>query len=169
MTNATSKLYITAGRILLALYFLLPGIAKLLVPTSQVEMMQHHNIPYALPLLYIAGIAQILGALLLLINRQVRLVSLGFVLYIIVINALMLMMASGVISGFHIAGFWSAIFGSLIIGVVSWLLTSMINDQGKMLPRRITGTTAKYQRQLTRAIKRARHMALIPYVADNLR
>ena len=51
--------------------------------------MQHHNIAYALPLLYIAGIVQILGALLLLINRQVRLVSLGFVLYIIVINALM--------------------------------------------------------------------------------
>ncbi len=48
-------------------------------------------------------------------------------------------------------------------------LDRYINDQGKMLPRRITGTTAKYQRQLTRAIKRARHMALIPYVADNLR
>ena len=49
------------------------------------------------------------------------------------------------------------------------MLDRFINDQGKMLPRRITGTTAKYQRQLTRAIKRARHMALIPYVADNLR
>jgi small subunit ribosomal protein S18 len=38
-----------------------------------------------------------------------------------------------------------------------------------MLPRRITGACAKHQRQLTRAIKRARHMALIPFVADNLR
>jgi putative oxidoreductase len=89
MTDKTQALYITTGRIMLALYFLLPGLAKLLVPASQVEMMQHHNIPYALPLLYIAGIAQVIGALLLLANRQVRLVSLGFVLYIIVINVLM--------------------------------------------------------------------------------
>ncbi len=89
MTDKASKLYLTSGRILLALYFLLPGIAKLLLPDSQVEMMQHHNIPYALPLLYIAGAAQVIGALLLLVNRHVRLVSLGFVLYIIVINALM--------------------------------------------------------------------------------
>lgn len=89
MTDKTSKFYITTGRILLALYFLLPGVAKLLVPASQVEMMQHHNIPNALPLLYIAGIAQVIGALLLLANRQVRLVALGFVLYIIVINVLM--------------------------------------------------------------------------------
>jgi len=49
------------------------------------------------------------------------------------------------------------------------MLDRYINDQGKMLPRRITGTSAKHQRQLTRAIKRARHMALIPYVADTLR
>jgi small subunit ribosomal protein S18 len=48
-------------------------------------------------------------------------------------------------------------------------LERYINDQGKMLPRRITGTSAKHQRQLTRAIKRARHLALLPFVADNLR
>ncbi len=89
MTDKTSKIYITAGRVLLALYFLLPGAAKLLAPASQVAMMEHHNIPAALPLLYIAGAAQVIGALLLLANRYVRLVSLGFVLYIIIINALM--------------------------------------------------------------------------------
>jgi small subunit ribosomal protein S18 len=44
-----------------------------------------------------------------------------------------------------------------------------INDQGKLLPRRITGTSAKHQRQLTRAVKRARHLALLPFVADTLR
>lgn len=48
-------------------------------------------------------------------------------------------------------------------------LQRYLNEQGKILPRRITGTSAKFQRQLTRAIKRARHMALLPYVADNLR
>jgi len=42
-------------------------------------------------------------------------------------------------------------------------------EQGKIIPRRVTGTTAKYHRELTTAVKRARHMALLPYVADALR
>jgi len=49
------------------------------------------------------------------------------------------------------------------------LLERFVNEQGKLLPRRITGATAKFQRQLTRAVKRARHLALLPYVADNVR
>lgn len=48
-------------------------------------------------------------------------------------------------------------------------LRRFMNDQGKILPRRVTGTSAKFQRQLTRAIKRARHMALLPFVAENIR
>lgn len=48
------------------------------------------------------------------------------------------------------------------------LLQRFINDQGKLLPRRITGVTAKQQRAVTLAVKRARQMALLPYVADNL-
>lgn len=48
-------------------------------------------------------------------------------------------------------------------------LLRFVNDQGKILPRRVTGTSAKFQRQLTRAIKRARHIALIPFVSENLR
>ncbi len=83
---------------------------------------------------FAAAILGILNALLrpilLLLTLPLNILTLG--LFTFVINALMLMMASGVISGFHIAGFWSAIFGSLVIGVVSWLLTSMINGQGKM-------------------------------------
>lgn len=49
------------------------------------------------------------------------------------------------------------------------VLQRFVNDQGKILPRRVTGTSAKYQRQLSIAIKRAREMALIPYVAENMR
>ncbi|MCH8558236.1 MAG: 30S ribosomal protein S18 [Balneolia bacterium] len=48
-------------------------------------------------------------------------------------------------------------------------LQRFINDQGKILPRRVTGTSAKFQRQLSRAIKRARHMALMSFVTENLR
>ena len=46
------------------------------------------------------------------------------------------------------------------------LLRRFISERGKILPRRVTGTSAKYQRKLTIAIKRARTMALLPYVAE---
>ena len=46
------------------------------------------------------------------------------------------------------------------------LLKRFISGNGKIIPRRVTGTSAKYQRQLAVAIKRARQMALLPYVAD---
>jgi len=48
-------------------------------------------------------------------------------------------------------------------------LNRFINDQGKILPRRVTGTSAKFQRQLSKAVRRARYMALLPYVAENVR
>ena len=46
------------------------------------------------------------------------------------------------------------------------LLKKYISPSGKIIPRRITGTCSKYQRMLAVAIKRARFMALLPYVAD---
>jgi len=45
-----------------------------------------------------------------------------------------------------------------------WL--KFVNEQGKLLPRRLTGTSLKYQRKVSVAVKRARHLALMPYVAD---
>ncbi|MGE5577939.1 MAG: 30S ribosomal protein S18 [Syntrophothermus sp.] len=45
-------------------------------------------------------------------------------------------------------------------------LRRYITERGKILPRRISGNCAKHQRQLTEAIKRARHIALLPYTAD---
>ncbi len=49
------------------------------------------------------------------------------------------------------------------------MLQRYITEQGKIIPRRITGTRSKYQRELAIAIKRARHMALMPYVTDTVR
>lgn len=45
-------------------------------------------------------------------------------------------------------------------------LLQFINAQGKILPRRITGTSLKYQRKIATAVKRARHLSILPYVAD---
>lgn len=48
-------------------------------------------------------------------------------------------------------------------------LLKLVNEQGRILPRRLTGTSLKYQRKVAQAIKRARHLALLPYVADQLK
>jgi small subunit ribosomal protein S18 len=49
------------------------------------------------------------------------------------------------------------------------LLQKFTTEQGKIIPKRITGTSSIYQRELAKAIKRARHMALLPYVSDTVR
>ena len=48
-------------------------------------------------------------------------------------------------------------------------LMRFVNEQGKLLPRRVTGTSLKYQRKVSQAVKRARHLALMPYVTDMLK
>jgi small subunit ribosomal protein S18 len=48
-------------------------------------------------------------------------------------------------------------------------LQKFMTEQGKIIPKRITGTSSRYQRQLSIAIKRARHMALLPYVSDTVK
>jgi small subunit ribosomal protein S18 len=45
-------------------------------------------------------------------------------------------------------------------------LMKFLNEQGKILPRRITGTSLKFQRKVSQAVKRARHVAVLPYVTD---
>jgi small subunit ribosomal protein S18 len=48
-------------------------------------------------------------------------------------------------------------------------LLQFVNEQGKLLPRRITGNSLKYQKKVAVAVKRARHLAMLPYVTDLLK
>ena len=48
-------------------------------------------------------------------------------------------------------------------------LKRFLNEQGKILPRRVTGTSLKYQRKVSTAVKRWRHIALLPYVTDMMK
>lgn len=48
-------------------------------------------------------------------------------------------------------------------------LLKFVNEQGKILPRRLTGTSLKYQRKIAQAVKKARHLAILPYVGDQLK
>lgn len=81
--------------------------------------------------------AAILGVLntffrpiLLILTLPINIITLG--LFTFVINAFLLKMVSGVISGFQVHGFWSAVFGALVISVVNWLLNSFINERGRV-------------------------------------
>jgi putative membrane protein len=81
--------------------------------------------------------AAILGVLnaffrpiLIVLTLPLNILTLG--LFTFVINALLLEMASGVISGFEVHGFWSAVLGSLIISIVNWLLSSFVTERGRM-------------------------------------
>ena len=48
-------------------------------------------------------------------------------------------------------------------------LKKYVSERGKILPRRITGTSLKYQRRVAQAVKRARHLALLPFVTDMMK
>ncbi|MEY3249066.1 MAG: ribosomal protein [Bacteroidota bacterium] len=48
-------------------------------------------------------------------------------------------------------------------------LMQFINEQGKLLPRRITGNSLKYQRRVATAVKRARHLGMLPFIGDMLK
>ncbi len=80
-----------------------------------------------------AAVLGILNALfrpvLLLLTLPLNILTLG--LFTFVINALLLMMVSGVIAGFEVSSFWSALAGSLLISIASWALTSFINERGR--------------------------------------
>ena len=75
-----------AGRILLALYFLIPGVGKFLSWDRSVALMEAHNMQMIPLLLAIAAVAQVAGSVSLLLNKHVVICSLGFAVMTILIN-----------------------------------------------------------------------------------
>ncbi len=84
--------------------------------------------------LFAAAILGILNVffrpVLIILTLPINILTLG--LFTFVINALMLKMASGVISGFEVHGFWSAVFGALVISAFNWILHSLVNERGRV-------------------------------------
>ena len=83
---------------------------------------------------FAAAILGILNAflrpILIILTLPLNILTLG--LFTLVINAFLLKMVSGVISGFQVEGFWPAVFGSLVISIINWLLSSFINERGRV-------------------------------------
>jgi len=84
--------------------------------------------------LFAALVLGVLNALfrpvLIILTLPINVLTLG--LFTFVINALLLMMTSGVIGGLQVAGFGSALLGSLVISLVSWGLSSFVSDRGRV-------------------------------------
>ena len=72
----------------------------------------------------------LLRPILIILTLPITIFSLG--LFMFVINAFLLAMVSGVIPGFEVHGFWTAVFGALIISIINWLLSSFIIQRGRI-------------------------------------
>lgn len=77
----------------------------------------------------LVGAALLLGILnafvrpvLLILSAPLILLTLGF--FILIVNGLMLLLVPGIVIGFHVEGFWSAFWGAIVIGIVSWILSA---------------------------------------------
>lgn len=68
--------------------------------------------------------------ILFILTLPITILTLG--LFTFIVNAIMLLMVSGMVSGFQVDGLWSAVWGSLFISIVSWLLTSFISEKGRV-------------------------------------
>jgi putative membrane protein len=69
--------------------------------------------------------------ILILLTLPFTLLTLG--LFLFVLNGLCLWLTSWLVKGFEVHGFWAAIFGSILVSVVSWLLTTTVSDRGQIV------------------------------------
>ena len=96
------------------------------------------------PGITISGIWAVLGAglvlglvnavirpVLLVLTFPVTLVTLG--LFLLVLNGLCLWLTAALVKGFDVHGFWAAVFGALLVSVVSWILTAFVSDGGRIV------------------------------------
>jgi len=72
----------------------------------------------------------VLRPILILLTLPITLLTLG--LFVLVINGLMLSIAASVVKGFHVNGFWAAVFGALFLSVVSGIANAFINERGRI-------------------------------------
>jgi len=67
---------------------------------------------------------------LIILTLPITLVTLG--LFLLVLNGLCFWLVASIVKGFYVAGFWSAFLGALIVSIVSWIMTTLISDSGKV-------------------------------------
>ena len=81
--------------------------------------------------LVLALINAVVRPILLLLTLPITLVTLG--LFLFVLNAFCLWLTSELVKGFEVHGFWPAVFGAMLVSVVSWLVNAFLSDQGHVV------------------------------------
>jgi putative membrane protein len=81
--------------------------------------------------LLLGAVNAVVRPVLLVLTFPITLVTLG--LFIFVLNGLCLWLVAAVIKGFAVAGFWPAVLGALVVSIVSWVVTVLVSDSGKMV------------------------------------
>jgi len=81
--------------------------------------------------LLLALVNAVVRPVLIILTLPITILTLG--LFLLVLNGLCFWLASAVVKGFLVAGFWSAFFGALIVSIVSWIATTLISDSGKVV------------------------------------
>ena len=72
----------------------------------------------------------VLRPILILLTLPITILTLG--LFALVINGFMLYIAGTIVKGFHVSGFWPAVFGALFLSLISWIANAFINDRGRI-------------------------------------
>ena len=106
--------------------------AGALVLISQViEGIEVDNLQAAFVAAAVLGIINaVLRPILLILTLPITILTLG--LFALIINGLMLYIAGTVVKGFHVTGFWSAVFGALFLSLISWIANAFISDRGRI-------------------------------------
>ena len=105
--------------------------AAILIASHVIEGIEVHGVWSAfLGAAFLGILNALFRPILIILTLPLNILTLG--LFTFVINAFLLKMVSGVISGFEVHGFWPAVFGSFIISIVSWLLSSFVNERGRI-------------------------------------
>jgi putative membrane protein len=81
--------------------------------------------------LLLGVINAVVRPVLLVLTLPITLVTLG--LFLLVLNGLCFWLVAAVVKGFQVAGFWSAVLGALVVSVVSWVVTLLVSDSGKVV------------------------------------
>ena len=102
-------------------------LAAAIVPGIEIR-----GVPAALGAGLVLGLVNaVVRPVLLVLTLPLTLVTLG--LFLFVLNGLCLWLTSLLVKGFEVHGFWAAVFGALIVSVVSWLLTAFLSDRGRIV------------------------------------
>ena len=100
-------------------------VAILIISYLLPKLIRVNNLTAALVAAFLLGLVNaIIRPILVILTLPLTLLTFG--LFLLVINALMLWLVASVVKGFHVNGFWGALFGSLLISIVSWILSRVV-------------------------------------------